>query len=80
MNKHVQAFSQMQMWYHKHIIHIMIFFVLTGLPIFSEQFRFLAYIFGVPANLILLPISTNSVLRPLNRPCYAIHSSPSRKS
>ncbi len=50
MNKRVQAFSQMQMWYHKHIIHIMIFFVLTGLPIFSEQFRFLAYIFGVPAN------------------------------
>jgi len=40
----------MQMWYHKHIIHIMIFLILTGLPIFSEQFRFLAYIFGVPAN------------------------------
>ena len=50
MDKQVQAFSQMQMWYHKHIIHIMIFFVLTGLPIFSEQFRFLAYIFGVPTN------------------------------
>lgn len=50
MDKRVEAFSQMQMWYHKHIIHIMIFFVLTGLPILSEQFRFLAYIFGVPAT------------------------------
>lgn len=50
MDKQIEAFSQMQIWYHKHIIHIMIFFVLTGLPIFSEQFHFLAYIFGVPAN------------------------------
>ena len=50
MTNRIQAFNQMQISYHKHIIHLMIFFVLTGLPLLSEQFRFLAYIFGVPAS------------------------------
>lgn len=44
----ITLFTNMQIWYHKHIIHYMIFFILTGLPLVSPYFHWLAYAVGVP--------------------------------
>ncbi|UJF18693.1 cytochrome b/b6 domain-containing protein [Vibrio sp. SS-MA-C1-2] len=44
----IQAFNGMQRWYHKHIIHFMFFFIITGLPVFSESFSWIGYIFAIP--------------------------------
>ena len=39
------AFNGLQRWFHKHIIHFMVIFIITGLPIFSTKFSFLASFF-----------------------------------
>jgi formate dehydrogenase subunit gamma len=52
MSKKLEAFSHIQIWYHKHIIHFMIFFILTGLPILSESFHWLAYFYGIPFTML----------------------------
>lgn len=46
----IKLFNRMQIWYHKHIIHFMIFFIITGLPIISHKFSFIAYGIGVPIS------------------------------
>ncbi|MGA1846247.1 cytochrome b/b6 domain-containing protein [Deferribacter abyssi] len=46
----IEVFNQIIIWYHKHIIHFMFFFIITGLPILSDKFKFLAYIFGIPVS------------------------------
>jgi formate dehydrogenase subunit gamma len=44
----ITAFSGLQRWFHKHIIHFMVVFIVTGLPVFSAKFSFLASIFSAP--------------------------------
>jgi len=51
MSKRIEVFSHIQIWYHKHIIHFMIFFILTGLPILSADFKWLAYFYGLPLSI-----------------------------
>lgn len=51
MSKKIEVFSHIQVWYHKHIIHFMIFFILTGLPILSADFKWLAYFYGLPLSI-----------------------------
>jgi formate dehydrogenase subunit gamma len=46
----IQAFNTLQIWFHKHIIHFMVLFILTGLPILSHAFDGIAYVFGVPVS------------------------------
>jgi formate dehydrogenase subunit gamma len=46
----VQAFNTLQIWFHKHIIHFMVLFILSGLPILSHAFDWIAYVFGVPVS------------------------------
>ncbi len=46
--RQITLFTNLQMWYHKHIIHYMIFFILTGLPLVSPWFHWIAYAVGVP--------------------------------
>ena len=46
------AFNGLQRWFHKHIIHFMVIFIITGLPIFSIKFSFLASFFSVSADFI----------------------------
>lgn len=50
MNKKIQAYSSLEMWFHKHMIHFMAFLVISGLPILSKSFNFIAYGIGVPIN------------------------------
>lgn len=49
--KRVQLFTSMQVWYHKHILHFMMFFIITGLPLVSDYFSWIAYLVGVPFSL-----------------------------
>lgn len=48
----VLAFNGMQRWYHKHIIHFMFFFIITGLPVLSHSFSWLGYLFAWPYDFI----------------------------
>lgn len=48
MSKKITAFTPLQMFYHKSIIILMFFFILTGLPVLSPSFHWLAYCFGFP--------------------------------
>jgi len=49
---YIIAFNGLQRWFHKHIIHFMVIFIITGLPIFSTKFSFLASFFSVSADFI----------------------------
>ncbi len=52
----VRAFSEAQIWAHKHLIHFVLFFFLTGLPLISKDwFGWLAYIYGYPLSTIIGP-------------------------
>jgi len=46
----VEAYSTVQIWFHKHLIHFMLFLIISGLPIFSTKFSWMAYIFGIPVS------------------------------
>lgn len=49
-NGKVQAYSPIQMWFHKHMMHFVIFLIISGLPILSQKFSFIAYLAGVPVS------------------------------
>lgn len=49
---YIIAFNGLQRWFHKHIIHFMVIFILTGLPILSSEFSFLASFFAMPTDFI----------------------------
>lgn len=52
----VKAFSEAQIWAHKHLIHFTLFFFLTGLPLISKDwFGWLAYVYGYPLSTIIGP-------------------------
>ena len=46
----VQAYSSIQMLFHKYMLHFVILLILSGLPILSQQFSFIAYLVGVPIS------------------------------
>lgn len=44
----------MQMWFHKHIIHFMVLFIATSLPIIAPTaFSWLAWLYGIPLSAIV---------------------------
>lgn len=46
----IQAYSPIQMWFHKHMMHFVVFLIISGLPILSHKFSFIAYLAGVPVS------------------------------
>lgn len=42
------AFTRFQRSFHNHLLHFMIMFIITGLPIFSTHFSFIAWLFALP--------------------------------
>lgn len=50
MSTKIVAFTRMQIWFHKHIIHFMALFIITGLPLLSPSFSWLAWIIGTPMS------------------------------
>jgi len=59
----VRVVDRMDMWFHKHLIHYFVFLTLTGLPLMSETFRFLAYVFGLPAVWFGAEMGSQEMLR-----------------
>lgn len=55
MNNHqetVIAFTRLQRSFHNHLLHFMIFFIITGLPLLSTSFSFLGSLFAIPYDFI----------------------------
>lgn len=53
MHERVIVFTKMQIWFHKHIIHFMLLFIVTGLPILAPSaFGWLAWLLGVPLSAV----------------------------
>lgn len=46
------AFTRLQRSFHNHLLHFMIFFIITGLPLLSTSFSFLGSIFAIPYDFI----------------------------
>jgi formate dehydrogenase gamma subunit len=44
----IVAFTQLQRSFHNHLLHFMIFFIITGLPLLSNSFSFLGSLFAIP--------------------------------
>jgi hypothetical protein len=51
-SKTIVAFTQLQRSFHNHTLHFMIFFILTGLPLLSTRFSFLASLFAIPYDFL----------------------------
>ena len=52
MARQVKAFSVFQRSYHRQLIYLMFFFILSGLPLLSESFHWIAYVFSFPFNFL----------------------------
>lgn len=51
--KEVEAFSENQIWAHKHLIHFMLAFIITGLPQISQDwFGWIAVLLGEPLTFL----------------------------
>jgi formate dehydrogenase gamma subunit len=46
------AFTRLQRSFHNHLLHFMIFFIITGLPLLSTNFSFLGSLFAIPYDFI----------------------------
>lgn len=46
------AFTRLQRSFHNHLLHFMIFFIISGLPLLSTHFSFLGSIFAIPYEFI----------------------------
>lgn len=48
----VLAFTRGTRSFHNHLLHFMVFFIITGLPILSPSFGFLASLFAIPYDFL----------------------------
>ena len=48
----VIAFTRLQRSFHNHLLHFMVFFIITGLPLLSTSFSFLALLFAIPFDFL----------------------------
>lgn len=48
----VIAFTRLQRSFHNHLIHFMVFFIITGLPLLSTSFSFLALMLAIPFDFL----------------------------
>ena len=54
MSKMVRVFSEVQIWAHKHLIHVVGLLFFTGLPFFSKEwFGWVAYVLGYPIAYVM---------------------------
>jgi formate dehydrogenase subunit gamma len=60
--KKVLAYSSLEMWFHKHMIHFVAFLSLSGLPILSDKFNFIAYAIGYPINYFTGDMNSEHIL------------------
>jgi formate dehydrogenase gamma subunit len=48
----VIAFTRLQRSFHSHLLHFMVVFIITGLPLLSTSFSFLGSLFAIPHDFI----------------------------
>ena len=48
----IVAFDRLQRSFHNHLLHFMVFFIITGLPLLSTSFSFLGSLFAIPYDFI----------------------------
>lgn len=48
----VMAWTRLQRSFHNHLLHFMVFFIITGLPLYSTSFSFLGSFFALPYDFI----------------------------
>lgn len=71
--KEITLFTNSQMWYHMHIIHFMFLFIITGLPLVSEWFWWLAFMFGVPFSVFSGVTANEEIVATGIQVCRIIH-------
>jgi len=69
----IRLFSNMQMWYHKHIIHIIMFLIITGTPLVSPAFSWIAYLFGIPFSVFSGVGATEQIIYTGIQVCRVVH-------
>lgn len=60
--KKVLAYSSLEMWFHKHMIHFVAFLSFSGLPILSDKFNFIAFAIGYPINYFTGDMNSEHIL------------------
>ncbi len=48
MGKKITAYSNIERFFHGHIVHFIAFLTISGLPVLSHKFDFIAYGIGIP--------------------------------
>lgn len=51
-NNKILAFTRLQRSYHNHLIHFMVLFFVTGLPLLSSHFSAIGYLFALPFDFL----------------------------
>ncbi len=51
----IVAFTRLERSFHNHLLHFMIFFIITGLPLLSTSFSFLGWLFAIPYDFFRSP-------------------------
>ncbi len=69
----IRLFSNMQIWYHKHIIHVIMFLIITGTPLVSPAFSWLAYLFGIPFSVFSGVSATDQIIHTGIQVCRIVH-------
>ena len=60
----IVAFTQLERSFHNHLLHFMIFFIITGLPLLSTSFSFLGWLFAMPYDFfrsVFLDLNTSGL-------------------
>jgi formate dehydrogenase subunit gamma len=73
MATRIVAFTRAQIWFHKHIIHFMVLFIITGLPLFSHAFSWLAWPFGMPLSALSDLQDKGEIIALGIRACRVVH-------
>jgi cytochrome b subunit of formate dehydrogenase len=51
----IVAFTRLGRSFHNQLLHFMIFFIITGLPLLSTSFSFLGWLFDIPYDFFRSP-------------------------
>ncbi len=53
MAKTIKVYSNMERWFHSHLVHFVAFMIISGLPVLSHSFDFIAYGVGIPVSTLM---------------------------
>jgi cytochrome b subunit of formate dehydrogenase len=62
MSNGARAYSQYRFSFHNYLIHFLIIWIITGLPMLSGSFGWIASIFGTPVSWFTDPVDSKRIL------------------